>query len=53
MKPYGHKRKDSQTCKYGCCALKGNPHANSVDLVNKAAKKRARKQGKLIIQSNI
>ncbi len=49
MKPYGHKRKDCLVCAYGCCRSKSNPYQNGADLVNKAAKKRSRQQGKMEI----
>ncbi len=49
MKPYGHKRHDTISCIYGCCRGKSNPYQNAIDLVNKAAKKRARQEGKIQI----
>lgn len=45
MKPYGHKRRDNISCKYGCCRGKSNPHQNGIDIVNKTARKRARQVG--------
>lgn len=47
MKPIGHKRRDAQTCQYGCCGLaKGNVQNRSAGArrrLDRAAKKRARR----------
>jgi hypothetical protein len=47
MKPYGHRRKDAKTCRYGCCGYgKANVEnrwpSNRVR-VNRAARKRGRR----------
>ena len=46
MKPYGHKRKDGRTCRWGCCGCrKGNVENRDPvnrERVNKAARHRAR-----------
>ncbi len=50
MKPYGHKRSDSKTCVYGCCGVNKSNMNNKLHskrvLVDKAARRRARQQGK-------
>jgi hypothetical protein len=51
MKPYGHKRSDSKTCKYGCCGVGksnvANKHPSKRRAVDRAAKKRVRREGKV------
>ena len=43
MKAYGYTRRDKLTCKYGCCAFKGNRHRKDRAVVDKTKKKRARR----------
>jgi len=46
MKAYGHKRRDGQTCEYGCCGGKksnvANQRPSKRSRVDRAARKRAR-----------
>jgi hypothetical protein len=48
MKPYGNKRTENITCKYGCCS-RGTIHKGTGHRVSKAllrrSRKRARQQG--------
>ncbi len=50
MKPYGHKRKDAQTCIYGCCGQAKSNVMNKLPSdrkrLDRTAKKRARQKGK-------
>lgn len=46
MKPYGHYRYDKLECKYGCCVGKGGTRLRSRVVVDRAARKRARRQAK-------
>lgn len=49
MKAYGHRRRDAQTCEYGCCGGKKSNVSNRLPSnrrrINRAAKKRARREG--------
>ncbi len=50
MKPYGHERRDGQTCTYGCCGLTKSNVSNKLPsarrAVDMAAKRRARQADK-------
>lgn len=54
MKPYGNKRKENQTCRYGCCTLRTvktrrSPHVRSE--VIRRSRKRARAEGRQACQT--
>jgi hypothetical protein len=46
MKPYGHSRTDSRTCKYGCCATKSSKFRSARKVVDRSNKKTARQEAK-------
>lgn len=49
MKPYGYKRKDLTTCKYGCCGTKYNKHRNCRKKSDQMRRKTARQQVRSIL----
>lgn len=46
MKPYGHSRTDSRSCKYGCCTTKSGKYRNARKTVDRSNKKTARQEAK-------
>ena len=45
MKAYGHSRKDKLECLYGCCTGKSGKKKKCRDIVDRAKKKTARREG--------
>ena len=45
MKPYGHSRRDTLECKFGCCTDKSGKARSSRDKVDKTNRKTARQFG--------
>ncbi len=42
MKPYGHSRRDKQTCRFGCCTTKSGQKLNCRHVVDRSKRKTAR-----------
>jgi hypothetical protein len=54
MKAYGFSRKEKLSCKYGCCSMKkGNKFSNAAKVLQRRARKVARRISKLIIKQQV
>ena len=54
MKPYGHTKRDTLTCQYGCCVSKAHKVKRDPNRAyDKARRKAVRQEGKAVVAQEV